>query len=78
MHFNEFFFNSFLFIGKYDLMLRQMDILDIEIENLINEIPSVINVAKENIYETRKRANYALIGSAIGIATGYLMQVRII
>ena len=54
-----------------------MDQLDFEIENLTIEIPTVINEAKENIYEARKKENYALIGSAIGIATGYLMQVRL-
>ena len=72
LHFNDF---LFVCLGKYDLLLSQMDQLDIEIENLIIEIPTVINVAKENIYEARKKENYALIGSAIGIATGYLMQV---
>ena len=65
----------FVCLGKYDLLLSQMDQLDFEIENLIIEIPTVINEAKENIYEARKKENYALIGSAIGIATGYLMQV---
>ena len=69
------FLRFFVCLGKYDLLLSQMDQLDIEIENLIIEIPTVINVAKENIYEARKKENYALIGSAIGIATGYLMQV---
>ena len=75
--FNRCIFTIFFFVclGKYDLLLSQMDQLDFEIENLIIEIPTVINEAKENIYEARKRENYALIGSAIGIATGYLMQV---
>ena len=71
LHVNDF----FVCLGKYDLLLSQMDQLDFEIENLIIEIPTVINEAKENIYEARKKENYALIGSAIGIATGYLMQV---
>ena len=64
------------FSGKYDLLLRQMDLLDTEIQNVIKGIPSVISVAKQDIFKSRTDANWALIGSAIGIATGYLIQVK--
>ena len=64
------------FSGKYDLLLRQMDLLDTEIQNVIKGIPSVISVAKKDIFKSRTDANWALIGSAIGIATGYLIQVK--
>ena len=53
-----------------------MDLLDTEIQNVIKGIPSVISVAKQDIFKSRTDANWALIGSAIGIATGYLIQVK--
>ena len=53
-----------------------MDILDIEIQGIIEDLPNLIQIAKENIGIARKKRNYQLSAAASGIALGYLIQVN--
>ena len=63
------------FIGKYDTLLKQMNLLDIEIQSVISELPTLIQTAKQDISDARKKQNYRLSAAASGIALGYLIQV---
>lgn len=53
-----------------------MTYIDDQIQQVIKDIPPVINQVNADILKTRTTANYNLWAAAIGIALGKLIQVK--
>ena len=65
-----------LFLDKYEELFNAMTYIDDQIQQVIKDIPPVINQVNADILKTRTTANYNLWAAAIGIALGKLIQVK--